>query len=447
MYLHVGSACSAVPLAHVQKTDALGDDGGAGGVTRDVQRRAAHVEDGVKAENHGVGGGDRAALVDLQADGFHDHEQHDRARSRNSGCADAHQRGGQDDGADLSGSQHGSRGRQHDERDADTLIDGSAVHVDRSSERDGEAVDFLADAHALAGLHGDRNGAVARAADEAGDEGVLRVTPEAQRIQPAQGDQAEVDDHDVNSIAQKDGEHRHAHARQAFETDAAERIGKQGADADRGVLHDRSGHVHHELAHAFAERQDQLAVLGHVLLLALAEIAQADTEENGEEDDREHGIGRDACEPVRRNDVEQRLADVELGHFLAGGAGDRGPLKHDMRLEDGAGGESDTDGERAGQQVEHDDAGSDLAEFHRTDGGRTGDQRGDDDRHDDHFQQSDEQVSERLDPSDALAEYQAQRDAERHTDDDPDQQVGLEIPKKTDRRNSEESGNAGGARS
>lgn len=124
---------SRSPLGLVELALGLGDDHGADHVAGDVEAGAAHVQERVDAQDHGVGRRDGGALGDLEADGLEHHEEHDGAGARHAGGADGGQ-GRRDDHGELLVDGQGLADGVADEHGADAQVDGGAVHIDGSAQ-------------------------------------------------------------------------------------------------------------------------------------------------------------------------------------------------------------------------------------------------------------------------------------------------------------------------
>ena len=165
------------------------------------------------------------------------------------------------------------------------------------------------------------------------------------------------------------------------------------------ILHDAGDDLHHDLGQAVEDVVHGGGDGADALILGHLHEGQAEAEDQGEEDDLEHGLVDQGLKDAGGDDVGDDVPDVGLGG-LAGGVGsqlgDGGHLG--MGAEDVAHQEADDDAESRGDQVDDDHADTDLAHVSGRDGGRADHQGADDHGDDDHLQQPGEDGAEHADP-------------------------------------------------
>ncbi|MCY1360040.1 hypothetical protein D9M69_466480 [compost metagenome] len=200
--------------------------------------------------------------------------------------------------------------------------------------------------------------------------------------------------------------------------------------ADRGVVHDHVSDLEHAFRYALEHLHQRLA---QVRLQA----RQTETEQNREEDDRQHFAANHGREDVRRDQVEdgfdERMFMLNLGR--------RGLVLGNVHSAQGAHVDAGTRMEQVGQQqADHDGDGGDDFEVDDgleadapqllgvTDAGNADDQRGNDDRDHDHLDQTDKDIACRLqDVADPPGFFGTEM-VEQRTDCNPQYQTDEDLP-------------------
>ena len=276
---------------------------GAGCVTGDVDDGTAHIQDTVDT-------GDQCDALQGQADGLQNHGQHDDAGTGNTGGADGSQGGGQDDGQLLGQSQIDAEDLG-DEDGADALVDGGAVHVDGCAQGQDEACDLLTDAQLLGGLHVEGQGAHGACAGEGEDHCLTHALEELDRAHAShQTDGGGVDhDHvdDVGDVSDQDDlQQGQQNSGAVLSDDGAD----QSEDADGGQLDDHA----HDLEGDLSKAVDDL--VSHLALLTGQDDAEA--QEQGDDDDLQHGSLHQGLECVGGEDVDDGVDEAgSLGSGVA----------------------------------------------------------------------------------------------------------------------------------
>ena len=167
-------------------------------------------------------------------------------------------------------------------------------------------------------------------------------------------------------------------------------VGHEAEHADGRVEHDETRDLDHDVGRAVEEVEHLLALV--------ADDAEAEAEEQGEEDDLEHVALGEGLNGVDRDDVQEHVDERGRGDIL-GLEAFRGNGQPAAGLEDVGEHEADDHGDGRGNEV----IGQRLACYapelaYVADAGRTRDEGGQHERHHDHAHQIDEQLAYGLVP-------------------------------------------------
>ncbi|MNF33664.1 hypothetical protein D3C84_144840 [compost metagenome] len=280
----------------------------------------------------------------------------------------------------------------------DRLVQGRTVEVERITGRHHEAADGFRCAvgfHLLdhAWQHGfRRRGGVGQHQLILEDAHQLDHREAEQASDQAQHHEGEEGDGDVNQ------DHQFGQRYQRREAEVGNGHRDQCEHADRGVVHDHVGDLEHAFRYALEHLHQRLA---QVRLQA----RQTETEQHGEEDDRQHFAAGHGREDVRRDQVEDGLDErVFMLHFGGGRL-----VLRDVHCAQGAHVDAGTRVEQVGQQqADNDGDGGDDFEIDDrlqanppeflgvAHAGNADNQGRDDDRDHDHLDQTDKDIACRL---------------------------------------------------
>lgn len=273
----------------------VGDNQGAGCVACDVDGGPAHVEDTVDA-------GYQGDSCYRKSYGFEYHGQHDHAGSRYAGGSDRGQGSGQDDGKLLRNGQVYAKAAG-DEDCADALVNSGSVHVDRGSERKGEADDIAAGTELFCAFHVKRKGTDGGSAGESEEDSRHHTLEEFDGTDACHKlDCAGVYDNSVQDIADVGTKQYHRQAAQDSRPIFRDDRNHQAEDTDRGKIEDDFHNLQADFADTVAEISEHPAFL--------TGQDDAETEEKGSDNDLQHGRVGKGFYNIRRKNIDNGVHEA-----------------------------------------------------------------------------------------------------------------------------------------
>ena len=230
----------------------------------------------------------------------------------------------------------------------------------------------------------------------------------------AHGDRTE-DAEDEQQAGQVEGAHQAGQLGQAADAVLADGVGHGAEGTDRGDLHDHADDAEEDVRQTLDEVEDRLA--------ALAEGVQRVAEEHREEQHLQHVALGEGIDDAGRDDVHQELRrrlHLAGRRVLVDG---RGVERGRIDVHAGAGrpdiddDQADDEGDRADHlEIEHGQAAGLADLLHVFHAGDADDDGAEDDRRDDHLDQLDESVAQRLHRRAGFRIKMAEQDADRDGD-------------------------------
>lgn len=214
---------------------------------------------------------------------------------------------------------------------------------------------------------------------------------EFNRIQPCEYEQKNlINDEALQCQRQCYISHVFQHRCERRKADRCKGTCNQTENADRGHLHDRHGHFHHDIV-KLADKvgNDRSAV---------SELCQHYADKQGEYDDGKHIAVCHGTNRVLRDDVEQCIHQADAGICCCRGQVgflNRTHVKSEPRVNEQGGSKCDADGKCCGNKVKADRFYADLSEgFAVSDGHTSADEGAEDKRYDKHLHQADKALSD-----------------------------------------------------
>ena len=328
---------------------ASGDGDSADNVTGAVDGGVRDVDDFIDASNH-------THDVDGETHGGEQHDGHYDTAARDAGRADGDKRRENDDG-DLLCERQGHAVDLSREDDSRGVVCAAGVHVDGCTKGKREAVELFFDLEVIArDAHGDGQ----RAGGAGGRRGhgpqrqdlahKIRELDLAHELQ----DQ-EVHDKDDDGAVEIVAEDELAKGPKDLCAVLANRTGHQGADAERGGLHDDGGHFVHDIRGLNDEILDDRD-FG-------AQHDHSAAEDRTEDDDAHHvGVGH-CIDDVIRNHGQQRVGNaVHCGGFIGADCGGI-DLETDTGIDQVCNAKADETSQQCGDDVHAKDLRAHALEF------------------------------------------------------------------------------------
>ena len=362
----------------------MADNRCADSIACDVDGGTQHIENTV--DTH-----DKSDTLRWQSDGIQYHSQGNKSDAWDTGGTDGSQCCGNNNRCEVCRGQMNTV-RLCDEDDSDTLHNGGTIHVDGCAERNGERRDLFRDTHFFVQcINRHRDCCVGGCGGKCKSHNRKEFLHEFNRIQPCEYEQKNlINDEALQCQRQCYISHVFQHRCERRKADRCKGTCNQTENADRGHLHDRHGHFHHDIV-KLADKvgNDRSAV---------SELCQHYADKQGEYDDGKHIAVCHGTNRVLRDDVEQCIHQADAGICCCRGQVgflNRTHVKSEPRVNEQGGSKCDADGKCCGNKVKADRFYADLSEgFAVSDGHTSADEGAEDKRYDKHLHQADKALSD-----------------------------------------------------